>query len=254
MVEHGIQPHIRCSSRDAAKYAILPGAPERVDRVAGFLDRSENIAYNREFKTVTGFYKGIRVMVTSTGIGGPSAAIALEELRNIGVETAIRIGSCGALQPDIRLGELIIAAGAVRNEGTSSAYIEKGYPAVADIEVVNSIIKSAGERGYRYHCGLVRSHDSFYTDEEESIDSYWSSRGILGADMETAAIFVVGGLRKLRTASILNVVVEYEGELKENINSLVDGERTVAEGEEREITAALEAIVKLENAAFSQMP
>lgn len=246
-MEQGIQPHIRCGRQDRASYAILPGDPERVDKVAKFLDNPRNIAYNREFKTITGYYKGIKVMVTSTGIGGPSAVIVLEELRNLGVETMIRIGSCGALQAGIKLGELIIAAGAVRNDGASDAYIERGYPAVPSPEVVNSIVESARELGFNYHCGLIRSHDSFYTDEEANIDSYWSKRGILGADMESAALFVVGGLRKVRTASILNVVVESDGELKDDINDYVDGKNTVIDGEKREIITALEAIARLEN-------
>lgn len=240
-----IQPHIRCGTEDAAKYAILPGDPLRVDRVKKFLENPMDIVYNREFKTAVGYYKGVKVMVTSTGIGGPSAVIALEELKNIGVETFIRIGSCGALQEDIKLGELIIATGAVRNDGSSNAYIEKGYPAVPDTDVVACILKSVEELKYSFHRGLIRSHDSFYTDEEEKIDSYWSERGILGADMESAALFVAGSLRKLRVASILNVVVEMNGNLENSINDYVDGENAQKSGEDREILTALEAIVKL---------
>lgn len=242
-----IQPHIRCGVGDAARYALLPGDPRRVDRVKEFLENPRDIAYNREFKTAAGYYKGIRILVTSTGIGGPSAAIALEELRNIGVETFIRIGSCGALQKGIKLGELIIAAGAVRNDGTADAYIERGYPALADTDVAASIVKSAEELGYKYHHGLIRSHDSFYTDKEEEIDEYWSRMGLLGADMETSALFVAGRLRRLKVASILNVVVEMEGDLGNGINDYVGGESSSTDGEEREIITALEAIVKLEN-------
>lgn len=242
-----IQPHIRCGIEDAAEYVILPGDPLRVDRVKRFLDNPRDIAYNREFKTATGYYKGIKVMVASTGIGGPSAVIALEELKNIGVGTFIRIGSCGALQENIKLGELIVATGAVRNDGASDAYIERGYPAVPDMEVAECLLKSAEELKYTCHRGLIRSHDSFYTDEEEKIDSYWGNKGILGADMESAALFVVGSLRKLRVASILNVVVESNGSLESSINDYVDGKNVQETGESREIQAALEAIVKLEH-------
>lgn len=249
-MDHNIQPHIRCGSQDAAKYAILPGDPGRVSRVKKFLESPVDIAYNREFRTAVGYYKGVKVMVTSTGIGGPSTVIALEELKNIGVKNLIRIGSCGALQKGIKLGELIIASGAVRNDGASDAYIEKAYPAVPDIDVAVSLVKSAEELGYKFHCGLVRSHDSFYTDEEESIDDYWSKKGILGADMESAPLFVVGRLRGLKTASILNVVVEAEANLESGINDYVKGENAQALGEEREILTALEAIVKLENRFF----
>lgn len=243
---NNIQPHIRCSSEDAAKYAILPGDPERVERVKSFLDNPKDIAYNREFKSCTGFYKGVKIMVVSTGIGGTSTGIAVEELRNIGVETLIRIGSCGALQPDIKLGDLIIGNGAVRDDGTSLTYIENSYPAVPDTEVLISLLESANKLNYAYHCGRIRSHDSFYTDREEEIDNYWAKAGILGSDMESSALFVIGGLRNLKTASILNVVVESNGKLDDGINSYVDGESITALGEKKEIITVLEAIVSLE--------
>lgn len=241
-----VQPHIRCSSIDGAKYAIMPGDPERVERVKKFLDNPVDVAYNREFKSCTGYYKGIKIMVVSTGIGGASTGIAVEELKNIGVETLIRIGSCGALQPDIKLGDLVIGNGAVRDEGTSYAYIEGSYPAVPDTEVLISLLESAKELNYTYHCGRIRSHDSFYTDKEEEIDNYWGKAGVLGADMESAALFVIGGLRNLKTASVLNVVVESDGKLDEGVNNYVDGESESALGEKREILTVLEAIVKLE--------
>jgi len=241
-----IQPHIRCGSKDAAKYAVMPGDPERVERVKSFLENTVDIAFNREFKSCTGFYKGVKVMVVSTGIGGASTGIVVEELKNIGVQTLIRIGSCGALQPNIKLGDLVIANGAVRDDGASKAYIEKSYPAVPDTDVLISLIESAKELSYHYYCGKIRSHDSFYTDKEQEIDDYWSGKGILGSDMESAALFVIGGLRNLRTASVLNVVVEKSGNLDAGINSYVDGESITALGEKKEILIALEAIIKLE--------
>ncbi|HEY8805487.1 MAG TPA: nucleoside phosphorylase [Clostridium sp.] len=240
-----VQPHIRCSNKDAAAYAIMPGDPERVDRVKSFLENSVDIAFNREFKSCTGFYKGVKVMVISTGIGGASTGIAVEELKNIGVHTLIRIGSCGALQPSIKLGDLIIANGAVRDEGTSKAYVAESYPAVPDTGVLISLIESAKELDFNYYCGKIRSHDSFYTDKEQETDEYWSGKGILGSDMESAALFVIGGLRNLKTASVLNVVVESNGNLA-SINSYVDGESLTALGEKKEILTVLEAIVKLE--------
>lgn len=241
-----LQPHIRCCSEDAADFAILPGDPERVERIRAFLENTKDIAYNREFKTITGYYKGVKVMATSTGIGGASACIAIEELRNIGVKTLIRIGSCGALQQGMKLGDLVIANGAVRNEGTSCMYVEKGYPAVPDPELMFNIIKAAKELGANYYCGRIRSHDSFYTDESDAIDEFWSKKGIIASDMETAPLFVVGGLRGLKTASILNVVVEYNASLESGINNYVDGENAAKKGERNEILAALEAIVYTE--------
>ncbi|TCW33476.1 uridine phosphorylase [Thermohydrogenium kirishiense] len=240
-----IQPHIRFGIDESADYAILPGDPKRVERVKEFLENTKDVAYNREFKTVSGFYKGVKILVTSTGIGGPSLGIAVEELKNLGVKAMIRIGSCGALQPNIKLGDLVMALGAVRDEGTSVTYIEKSYPAVPDNYLLENIIESAKSLGATYHCGIIRSHDSFYTDKEDEIDRFWSTKGVLAADMESAPLFVIGRLRGIKTASILNVVVAYEGNLEEGINEYVDGKDAVALGEEREILTALEAIVRL---------
>jgi len=241
-----IQPHIRCCSKDAAKYVIMPGDPERVERVKLFLENPVDLAYNREFKSCSGFFKGVKIMVVSTGIGGASTAIVVEELKNIGVETLIRIGSCGALQKNIKLGELIIAKGAIREDGTSKAYVDNAYPAVADPFVLMSLIESAKELNFIYHSGLIRSHDALYADNGSELENYWRQKGVLGSDMETAALFVVGGIRNLRTASVLNVVVESEENLEQGINSYVKGENKTTLGEKNEIIIALEAIVKLE--------
>ena len=241
-----IQPHIRCCNKDAARYAIMPGDPERVERVKLFLENPVDLAYNREFKSCSGFFKGVKIMVVSTGIGGASTAIAVEELKNIGVETLIRIGSCGALQKNIKLGELIIAKGAIREDGTSKAYVDNAYPAVADPFVLMSLIESAKELNFIYHSGLIRSHDALYADNGSELENYWRQKGVLGSDMETAALFVVGGIRNLRTASVLNVVVESEENLEQGINSYVKGENKTTLGEKNEIIIALEAIVKLE--------
>ena len=241
-----IQPHIRCCSKDAAKYVIMPGDPERVERVKLFLENPVDLAYNREFKSCSGFFKGVKIMVVSTGIGGASTAIAVEELKNIGVETLIRIGSCGALQKNIKLGDLIIAKGAIREDGTSAAYVDKAYPAIADPMVLLSLIESAKELNLIYHVGLIRSHDALYADNGSELEAYWRSKGVLGSDMETSALFVVGGIRNLRTASVLNVVVQNEENLEQGINSYVKGENETILGEKNEIITVLEAIVKLE--------
>ena len=241
-----IQPHIRCCNKDAARYAIMPGDPERVERVKLFLENPVDLAYNREFKSCSGFFKGVKIMVVSTGIGGASTAIVVEELKNIGVETLIRIGSCGALQKNIKLGELIIAKGAIREDGTSKAYVDNAYPAVADPFVLMSLIESAKELNFIYHSGLIRSHDALYADNGSQLEDYWRGKGVLGSDMETATLFVVGGIRNLRTASVLNVVVESEENLEQGINSYVKGDNATKLGERNEIITVLEAIVKLE--------
>ena len=239
-----IQPHIRCGIEDAAPYAILPGDPGRIDIIREYLTDVTEIDFNREYKSISGCYKGVRLMAVSTGIGGASTGIAVEELNNIGVKTMIRIGSCGALQPGIKLGDLILISGAVRDDGASKTYIDAIFPAVPNTELLSYAIAAAKEQNFRCHVGIARSHDSFYTDEEEKIDRLWSSKGVLGADMETAALFVIGSLRGIKTASILNTVVEVNGGLNDAINSYVDGENLTKQGEKHEILTALEAIIK----------
>ncbi len=241
-----LQPHIRCTEEDAALYAILPGDPKRVDRIGTFLEDVKEITFNREYKSITGYYKGVKVMAISTGMGGPSVAIGVEELANIGVKAMIRIGSCGALRAGIKLGDLVIVNGAVRDDGASKSYVDTVFPAVPDTELLFDVIEAAKDMGYPYHVGLGRSHDSLYGDPKGDLDAYWGSKGVISSDMETATLFVVGSLRGIKTASILNNVVEVEGDLMEDINSYVNGDSAVAEGEKREILTALEAIVRMD--------
>lgn len=237
-----VQPHIQISSDLKVDYALLPGDPSRVERVKKYLTNVEEIAWNREYKSVIGYFKDVKVLVISTGIGGPSAGIAIEELKNIGVKHLIRIGSSGALQPNLNVGDLIIATGAVRNDGTSNTYIEKGYPAIASTELVWHLKIAAEMRDFPHHLGIIRSHDSFYTDNEEQTDQYWQKQGVVGSDMETSTLFVIGRLRGLQTASILNVVVPFSGELETGINQYVSGESATLNGEKKQILVALEAI------------
>ncbi|WP_409304240.1 nucleoside phosphorylase [Peribacillus sp. SCS-155] len=237
-----LQPHLRITANFHTRYALLPGDPARVEEVAKYLEQPKHLAFNREFKTISGRYKGIPLLVTSTGIGGASTGIAVEELKNAGVNVMIRIGSCGSLQEDIHIGELVIASGAVRNDGASDAYIERAYPAIPDAELLFHLIHAAKSADYKHYIGRIRSHDSFYTDRENEIDAYWSKKGILAADMETAALFVIGGLRGIKTASILNVVVEKEGSLEGGINDYTDQRTESKQGEHKEIHTALEAI------------
>lgn len=242
-----MQPHIRCGRKDAAKYAVLPGDPKRVERAKEYLSDVKEISFNREYKSIAGTYKGTQILVISTGMGGTSTGIAVEELKNIGVETMIRIGSCGTLQENIHLGDLIIVNGVVRDDGASRTYIKDMYPAIPDTELLIALIDVAKEMKVPYHIGKVRSHDSFYTEQENEIDEYWSSKGILGSDMETAALFTIGGLRGVRTASVLNTVAEYNGDLKEEINDYANGSEVLMTGEKNEILMAFEACVKMES-------
>ena len=241
-METNLQPHIRLGKATKINYALLPGDPGRVLEAAKFLDDAKEIACNREYRTVKGTYKGVPLLVTSTGIGGASAGIAVEELNKIGINVMIRIGSSGALQPQLKLGDLVIASGSVRNDGATAAYIEHAYPAVPDTQLLFHAVEAAKRVNAKFYTGIVRCHDSFYTDKELEIDQYWSEKGVLASDMETAALFVIGGLRGIKTASILNVVVEKEGDLEGGINDYVEKEAKSKRGEELEILTALETI------------
>ena len=236
-----VQPHIRCGNNLKVDFALLPGDPGRIKIIEKFLDQPESIACNREYKSVMGLYKGLKILALSTGIGGPSTAIAIEELKRIGVSTLIRIGSAGALQKSLKIGELVVPYGSVREDGTGNMYVLPSYPAVPDPQVFAALCASAQTLGWPNHQGLIRSHDSFYIDEETQLCDYWASKGILASDMETATLFVVGALRGLRTGSLLNIVVEVENSLEEGLNNYVEKEKQAILGEEAEIKVALEA-------------
>lgn len=212
--------HISITKEQGAKYAILPGAPERVEMIAKFLDESAFLARNREFTSYVGTLCGERVIVMSTGIGGPSAAIALEELHMAGVRTAIRIGTCGGMQKDIAPGDLIIATGAVRMEGTSKEYAPIELPAVADFSVLSALVRAAEEGGYPFHTGIIQSKDSFYGQHSpESMPvgyelknkwEAWKQCGVLASEMETAALFTVAQVRKIKAGCILHALWNQE--------------------------------------------
>ena len=240
-----LQPHIQLDETVNARYAILPGDPGRLDRIALQLEDVQELAFNREFRSLKGNYKGIPILAISTGIGGSSAAIALEELRNIGVRALVRIGSCGALREGIALGDLIFACGAIRDDGASKAYVDVRYPAVPDTALLSHCIAAARDNGWPHHVGIVHSHESFYIDTNEAESAHWSRCGALGADMETAALFTIGRLRGVRTASILNNVVLWGQDTAGAIGDYAGGADRTAEGERREIAVALEALYRL---------
>ena len=239
------QPHIQLDESLNVRYAILPGDPRRAERIASHMSEVEDLGMNREYRSLVGAYRGARILAMSTGMGGVSTGIAVEELHNIGVTHAIRIGSCGALQTDIAPGELLIAAGAVRDDGTSRAYVREGYPAVPDTALLCHCVAAARENGWRSHIGIVHSHESFYIDTNDAESAHWAQCGALGADMETAALFTVGRLRGVRTASILNNVVCCGQDTAESIGGYAQGEDMTAVGERREIAVALEALYRL---------
>lgn len=241
-----VQPHIQLDESLRIKYAILPGDPARVSRIAQQLENTQELGFNREYRALRGTYRGVPVLAMSTGMGGASMAIAVEELRNIGITHIIRIGSCGAMQEGIGLGDLILVNAAVRDDGASHTYAPDTYPAVADPLLLAACVRSAGEKGFAHHVGLCRSHDSFYIDNNEDVSAFWSKKGILGSDMETAALFTVARLRGLKAASILNNVVIWGEDTSSSIGSYADGASLTAKGEKDEITTALEAFVRIE--------
>lgn len=241
-----LQAHLQLEKINA-KYAIMPGDPKRIDVIKTFLDNPKELMYNREFRSVEGSYKGVTVIAVSTGVGGSSASLAVEELHNLGVHTMIRVGSAGALQENIKLGDLIIGEGAIRDDGVSKTYVDTIYPAVANHEVLEKIVEVCKEKEYPFHTGIVHSHETFYHDTNQEEEIKWHKLGVLGADFESAGLFTVGRIRKCRCASILNNVVIYGQDSADSVADYVSGENLTAIGEKREIEVALETFYKLEN-------
>lgn len=234
------QAHIQLDESINCSKAIIVGDPARVSKVEPYLEEVIVLANNREFYSIKGIYQGESILVLSTGIGAPSTAIAIEEMYQIGVREVIRVGSCGAMQKDIALGELIIASGAVRDEGLTSKYVPLAFPAVPD----SHLLRRAQVLYPKAHVGVIRSHDGFYMDNNDEIETFWSQQGVLGADMETSCLFIVGGLRGMKTASILNNVVLFQADLTEGINDLVEGDEQVVQGERASIELALAVLTK----------
>lgn len=237
------QPHIGVDATQVAPLVIVCGEPDRANRIAALFDHAELISENREYRLFTGEYKGVPVSVCSTGIGAPSMIIAIEELKQCDVTHVVRVGSAGAMQAGIGLGELIVAEGAVRDEGGSKSYVEASYPAYASFSLLKALDNYLSSQATAYHFGVVRSHDSFYTDDEDAICQYWNKKGILGADMETSALFAVGRLRGLAVASILNNVVLYQQDVKEGVDQYVNEAEVMMQGEKQASLAALEALI-----------
>lgn len=220
----GRQYHIQLKPGDVGKYVILPGDPKRCKKIAEHFDNPQLMADSREFVTYTGYLNGVKVSVTSTGIGGASASIAMEELVRCGADTFIRVGTCGGMQENIMGGDLIIANGAIRMEGTSKEYAPIEFPAVPDIHVLNALMKAAENAEKPYHVGVVQCKDAFYGQHEpetkpvsyELTDKWqaWLRMGCLGSEMESAALFIVGSYLRVRVGSVFLVVANQEREKK----------------------------------------
>ncbi|MDR1450139.1 MAG: nucleoside phosphorylase [Propionibacteriaceae bacterium] len=232
------QPHIQLDASLGIDRAIVVGDPARVGKFRPFLSDAADLAYNREFRSLAGAYRGVRVLVLSTGVGAPSAGIAAEELVNIGVTTIVRVGSAGAMRQGIGLGELIIGTGVVRDDGLSARYVKRSFPAVPSPRLLSRALELAPSA----HFGIIRSHDGFYMDDNEAVEAYWSGKGVLGADMESGILLTLGLLRGFEALSILNNVVLYQDDLAAGVNSLVGGEDAVAAGERASIELALNIV------------
>ena len=212
--------HIGITKAQGAKWAIMPGDPGRVPLIAGYLEHPQRLASSREFTSFAGELCGERVIVMSTGIGGPSAAIALEELAQAGLKTAIRVGTCGGMQEQVLPGDLIIPTAAVRMEGTSHEYAPPEFPAAADFSVVTALTQAAAQNGLRFHTGVVQSKDSFYGQHApQSMPvgqlllqkwEAWKRLGVLASEMEAAALFTVAAARGVRMGCILHALWNQE--------------------------------------------
>jgi len=212
-----LQYHLEVGPDDVADTVLLPGNPERVEKITDSWDSSEIVASHREYRTATGTYEGTPISVTSTGIGSPSAAIAVEELARVGADTFIRVGSCGAIREEASVGDLVITRGAVRQEGTSDEYVREDYPAVADHAVVSALIAAAERLDYEYHVGLTCSTDSFYAGQGRPGFEEFEARGsdtlvaelrganVLNFEMEASAILTLANLYGLRAGAVCTV-------------------------------------------------
>lgn len=214
--------HIQVAPGEVGRYVIMPGDPKRCAKIAAYFDDPVLIADNREYVTYTGTLDGVKVSVTSTGIGGPSAAIAMEELYRCGADTFVRIGTCGGMQPEVKSGDVVVATGAIRMEGTSREFAPLEFPAVADLTVTNALVNAAKQKGCPFHTGVVQCKDSFYGQHEPETKpvSYelmnkweaWKRLGCLASEMESAALFVVASYLHVRVGSCFLVVANQERE------------------------------------------
>lgn len=246
--EIGLQYHIQVRPGDVGRYVILPGDPKRCAKIAKYFDNPVLIADNREYITYTGYLDGEKVSVTSTGIGGPSASIAMEELVQVGADTFIRVGTCGGIDINVKGSDVVVATGAIRMEGTTKEYAPIEFPAVANIDIVNALIDSCKEKNIIFHHGIVQCKDSFYGQHspERMPVSYdlmnkweaWKRLGVKASEMESAALFVVASHLNVRCGSIFLVVANQEREA-------AGLENPVAHDTDMAIKIAIDALRKL---------
>ncbi|MFC4357395.1 nucleoside phosphorylase [Halobium salinum] len=238
------QPHLLVEDGDVNDIALVPGDPGRVDRIAKQCENVEEVAANREYKVVNATYDGVPLTICSTGIGCPSAAIAIEELCNVGVDTVVRVGTIGALQEDIEIGDMIVATGAAKEEGTSKRYESEVYPAVPTYEVLTSLVDAAEENDEDVHVGPIVSDDAFYNESEEFVAD-WNDAGLLAIEMEAATVFSLARRRGMRAGAICTV----DGNLVAGTQKGADSDEELPEkaknNVERAIAITLDAVTEL---------
>lgn len=244
----GYEYHVHLRQGDVGQFVFLPGDPGRCETIAKRFDSPRHIGMNREFNTYTGSLLGVPVSVVSTGIGGPSAAIAMEELVRLGAHTFIRIGTCGGMDLSVKGGDLVIASGAIRMEGTTKEYAPIEFPAVPDFEIVQALVSAAKELNFPYHVGVIECKDSFFGQHEpekkpvgyELINKWkaWCALGAKGSEMESAALFVVAASLHVRVGTVLLALANQEREKAGLSNEQVHST-------DREISVAIEAMKML---------
>lgn len=216
------QYHLKMRPGDVGRYVFLPGDPGRCEKIAAYFDEAKHVAYNREYNTYTGYLLGEKVSVTSTGIGCPSTAIAVEELIAIGADTFIRVGTSGGIQPGTQTGDVAIVNSAIRDEGTTIHYMPPEFPAVADIDVVLALREAARELNIRHRVGPTQSKDSFFGETEPHrmpVDTRllerwkaWEMGGAICSEMEAAALFVLSSIYRKRAGGVMLMVAPDEAE------------------------------------------
>jgi len=238
------QPHLLVEDGDVNDIALIPGDPGRVDRIANQCEDVSVVSENREYKVVNATYDGTPLTICSTGIGCPSAAIAVEELESVGVDTVIRVGTTGALQSDIEIGDMIVATGAAKDEGTSKRYESETLPAVPDYHVLSALVDSAEENDEDVHVGPIASDDAFYAETDEYVAA-WEEANILSVEMEAAAVFSLARRKGMRAGAICTV----DGNLVEGTQKGADGDEELPEkaknNVERAIAISLNAVASL---------
>jgi uridine phosphorylase len=245
--------HLHLKNGDVGRYVLLPGDPGRCEHIASYLDEPMLMAHFREYKTYTGTLLGEKVSVTSTGIGGPSTAIAFEELVELGADTFIRVGTSGGMQPGMHPGDLAIISGAIRDEGTTMHYMPMAFPAISDIQIVNALIEAAARLDNTHHVGIAHSKDSFYgqhTPERMPVASRlldrweaWKQGGAICSEMEASTLCVLGSIYRKRAGGIMLIAINQEGtdedmvpctDISELLETSIEAVKILIEGDRKQ--------------------